>query len=43
MWIYKLGLTLRKAEISKGVKLKMRRGRVGDFMLEGKERKKNVS
>lgn len=36
----KLSLTLRKAEISKGVKLKMRKGRVeGFFTLEGEARK----
>ena len=43
MWINKLSLTLRKNEISKGLKLKMRGGRVGNCMLEASERQRNVS
>lgn len=41
--VNKLSLTLRKAEISKGLKVKMRRDRVENLMLEARERKRNVS
>ena len=43
MWVNKLGLTLREAKISKGLRLKMRRGRFENVMLAAKEIQKNVS
>ncbi len=38
MWVNKSSLTLRKADISEGVKQKMRRGRDEESMLGGRER-----
>lgn len=43
MRVNKLSLTLRKAEIYKRLKVKMRRDRVENLMLEARARKRNVS
>lgn len=43
MRVNKLSLTLGKAEIYKRLKVKMRRDRVENLMLEARARKRNVS